>query len=189
MSKPHTHLTSSPSPEGISPTELVNQYYEFPFSWYPYQEKVINELAPLRRSGWYIDMGLGKTAMSFAAALYKTLTGQAERIMIVAPPILLTAWGRFVDQVRDRESGPLDVLIFRGTITQRCRLTLDHDITVIGLQIYSWRAGRRALPEHRRQSRASTQAVVFPDCDGSYPARTEGRGSEDPVGMVARSAA
>jgi hypothetical protein len=38
--------------------------------------------------------------------------------------------------VRDKETGPLDVLIYRGTPAKRKSMRLDHDITVVGMQIF-----------------------------------------------------
>jgi SNF2 family DNA or RNA helicase len=132
----------------MEPCDLVCQYYEFPFTFYPYQTRTINTLAPLPRSGWYPDMGLGKTAMATAAALFKTLCGEVERILIIVPPILLTAWNRFLSQVRDRETGPLDVLIYRGNPRERAALSLAHDVVVVGLQIFK-RDYARFLEEYK----------------------------------------
>lgn len=119
----------------MAPMELVKQYYTFPFDFYPFQDRTVNKLAPLPRSGWWLDMGLGKTALSTAAALYKTLNG-SERILVIVPPILLTGWSRFLQSVSDKETGPLDVLVYRGTPKQRNAMSLEHDIVLVGLQIF-----------------------------------------------------
>ena len=120
----------------LSPSELVKKYYEFPFELYPFQVRTVDELAELPRDGTYPDMGLGKTVMSIYIALYKTLAQGAERILIIMPPLLLTGWSRFLQQIKDRESGPLDVLVYRGTPAQRKAMSLKHDIVLVGIQIF-----------------------------------------------------
>lgn len=135
--KEHPELQNKKS-NGVfmTPTETVKTYYEFPFEHYPFQKRTVDELASLPRSGMYLDPGLGKTVTSITAALFKTLTQGAERILVIVPPVILTGWARFLAQIKDKEVGPLDVLIYRGSPKQRRGMTLDHDVILVGLQIF-----------------------------------------------------
>lgn len=119
-----------------TPYEIVQDYYTFPFEFYPFQVHTTNNLARLPRAGHYLDMSLGKTAISTACALYQTLKMGCDRILIIVPPVLLTQWFRFITMVEDKETGPLSPLVYRGTIAQRRDINLSADITIVGLQIF-----------------------------------------------------
>ena len=69
-----------------TPHELVTKYYDFPFTFRPYQTKTVNDLAHLPAAGYYLDMGLGKTAVSLASALWKGLMGKVDCIIVIMPP-------------------------------------------------------------------------------------------------------
>jgi len=119
-----------------TPYEIVKDYYTFPFEFYPFQVHTTNNLARLPRAGHYLDMGLGKTAISMACALYQTLKMRCDRILIIVPPVLLTGWSRFISSIEDKETGPVSSLIYRGTPEERKYMKLDADITVVGIQIF-----------------------------------------------------
>jgi SNF2 family DNA or RNA helicase len=93
-------------------------------------------LANLPRAGLWLDPGLGKTVVSITLALYKAMVHNAEHILIIVPPVLLTGWARFLNQIREKEFGPLDVLVYRGTPAQRKAMNLKSDIILVGIQIF-----------------------------------------------------
>ena len=130
------HNKNNKGVQRMTPCDLVQKYYEFPFDLYPFQVRTINELAELPRAGYYLDMGLGKTVVSMSSALFKSLTQGAEKILVVVPPVLLTGWSRFIASIRDRETGPLSSLVYRGTPKERKALSLDADIILVGIQIF-----------------------------------------------------
>ena len=119
-----------------TPHELVTKYYDFPFTFRPYQTKTVNDLAHLPAAGYYLDMGLGKTAVSLASALWKGLMGKVDCIIVIMPPVLLTGWARFVASVKDKQSGQLKPLVYKGTPVQRKEMDLNADVVLVGLQIF-----------------------------------------------------
>lgn len=117
----------------MTPVERVLSKYGLPFELYPYQVETINELAPLPRSGHYLAVGVGKTATSTVSALYKKDTGQADKVIVLMPPILLKGWYRWLDKI----IGIGEALIYRGTPAERKRLRLGaHDFTLMTYQIF-----------------------------------------------------
>ena len=57
----------------MTPYELVRDRFDFPFDLYPFQVEAVNELAPLPRTGCFLQPGLGKTTVSTHCALYHAI--------------------------------------------------------------------------------------------------------------------
>lgn len=116
----------------MNPYEAVTAHYEFPFDFYGFQQGTLNELAPLLRAGYYLDMGTGKTAVSTAAALYKKLTRPSATTLVIMPPILITGWARWLRRIKP----PLDVVAYRGTPKERKLIRLRGDFILMSMQIF-----------------------------------------------------
>lgn len=120
----------------MTPYELVRQYYVLPYDGYRFQVDTVNELSPLPRAGYYMDMGLGKTYISTLAALYKALVDNQDQILVIMPPVLITNWGRWFDQLRDVDGAALTITRYRGTPKVRKQLSLASDVILVGIQIF-----------------------------------------------------
>lgn len=122
----------------MTPWETVLASYRFPekiglnvFEPERLQIEVINDLAPLPRSGLYLDMGTGKTFVATACSLYHRVT-LGHRVVVVMPPLLMNQWARWLDMI----SPELSVTMYRGTPVQRAKLSLDVDFVLVGVQIF-----------------------------------------------------
>lgn len=103
----------------MTPTQLALTKYSLPFSLYDYQEETVNELGPLPKSGHYLAVGVGKTATSTVATLYKFITGEATHAIVLLPPILFKTWSRWL-----RKVGGVDHMLYRGNPKERAKLDL-----------------------------------------------------------------
>ena len=81
-----------------TPYQKVTERYSFPFVAKDWQEKIINNLAILDRSGCYAEVGTGKTFMGTAVALFKKMTAGKSTI-VVMPPILIPGWCRWLAKI------------------------------------------------------------------------------------------
>ena len=115
----------------MTPYEIVTSHYTLPFPLYNYQIDTVNELAPLQRSGLWLDMGTGKTIVSIVMSLYKILTGNADQCLVLMPPILLTNWSRVLGSI-----GKVTHTVYRGTPKQRKDMVLDKMFTLMSYQIF-----------------------------------------------------
>ena len=79
--------------------------YELPFTLRPFQVDAVNYLAPLTRTGLYLEPGLGKTVVCTVCALYKRITGQTEITIGIMPPLLVTQWARWLAKVKPKKGG------------------------------------------------------------------------------------
>ena len=112
--------------------EHVRNNFTFPFELYPFQQAAVNELAPLDRSGLYLDPGLGKTAVSTHCALHKD-----KPVIAILPPILITSWARWLAKVKRKDGTALDVLTYQGSPKQRKEMNLiGHDFVLMSMQIF-----------------------------------------------------
>lgn len=114
--------------QDLKPYDLIAAH--LPFTLYPFQEEVVNGLAPLRRAGYYLDMGLGKTIASIASALYKLKLG-ADQVIVLMPPILIPGWARVLGTVKQ-----VTHLAYRGTPAERRAFKLDKDFILMSYQIF-----------------------------------------------------
>jgi superfamily II DNA or RNA helicase len=87
----------------MTPHDLVLHHFEFPFPLREYQSDAVNELAPLDRTGLYLEPGLGKTAVSTFCALYKLIMGQAETVLAIMPPLLVDQWAAWLSKIKRKE--------------------------------------------------------------------------------------
>ena len=115
----------------LPPYDLVRSHFEFLFELYPFQVDAVNELAPLPRTGLWLDMGCGKTIVSIHIALYKMLVKEIEQCVVLMPPILLTNWSRTLAGVPGTSH-----TIYRGTPKQRQAMSLDKMFTLMSYQIF-----------------------------------------------------
>lgn len=119
----------------MTPHDLVLQHYDFPFSLYPFQIEAVNELAPLPRTGLYLEPGLGKTVVATMCALWKQIQGVQVTLGLM-PPLLVTQWGRWLSKVKRKDGSPLRVTLYQGTPVQRKALSFDVDFILMGTQIF-----------------------------------------------------
>jgi SNF2 family DNA or RNA helicase len=129
---------------GIPPYALVKQNFEFPpnVEDRDFQIEAVNALAPLPRSGWWAEVGTGKTFMATCAVLYKKLleldAGKAPApCLVIMPPSLIRQWRRWLEKIRYRPTGAqLDVLEYRGTPKVRRQLDLRRDFVLMSIQVF-----------------------------------------------------
>lgn len=114
---------------GPTPVEQVLGRFKLPITLRPYQVDSVNTVAPLRRSGLWLDTGTGKTITSIVAALYKMLYG-VQTVVVIMPPTLLTNWSRVLT------SFPVTHTVYRGTPKERPKLNLDVDFILVGYQMF-----------------------------------------------------
>lgn len=120
----------------MTPHDLVMQHYRLPFTMRPFQVEDVNCLAPRRSSGLYLEPGLGKTAVSTVCALYKLITGEVEKVFVIAPPFLVAQWARWLSRIEPIDKPPLRVSRYQGTPAQRKAVSLDVDFLLMGIQIF-----------------------------------------------------
>ncbi len=116
------------NPQDINPYSITQPY--LPFNLYDFQVSVHNELAPLRRAGYYLDMGLGKSITSTASALWKLAQG-ADQVLVLMPPILIPGWARLLAKIKE-----VTCLAYRGTPAERRAMKLDKDFILMSYQIF-----------------------------------------------------
>lgn len=115
----------------MTPYEVVRQEFDFPFELYPFQIQTTDELALYQRCGLWHEPGAGKTATSTHIMLYKMLTGEADRWLLIVPPILTRQWYRWLTSVRRKSTGkPLSAVVYAGTPAQRKKVDLGADFIV-----------------------------------------------------------
>lgn len=112
------------------PYDLVKQHYSFPFEMREFQETRVNKQALLERTGYYWDVGTGKTVAATVTALFKKLTKGSQAI-VLAPPILLKSWLRWIESVKGTNG-----VIYRGTPAERRQVPLDRDFTLMTIQVF-----------------------------------------------------
>jgi len=111
---------------------VVAQDYTLPFDAYGFQADAVDWAAQFDKVGLIADVGLGKTYMATALALYKFVTSVASKGIVVCPPILLDQWSRFLLRVPG-----VTVQIYRGTPAKRKKIHLgDAHFTIVGSQIF-----------------------------------------------------
>jgi SNF2 family DNA or RNA helicase len=114
----------------LSAYEVVLQAFKLPLEPYPFQLKAINDLSPLSRSGWYAEVGCGKTLMCTIASLYRKLVYK-NRTLVLVPPILITQWYRWLKKIPG-----VTVARYRGSPDERKRVSLDTDFVLMSIQVF-----------------------------------------------------
>lgn len=112
------------------PHELVLKHYKLPFALRRFQEEVIEELADLPRTGLFMDVGTGKTAVSTVIALYKKLIGEIEQTLVLMPPILLPQWYMWLQEIG------ASAAMYRGFPAVRQKMKLGADFILMSQQIF-----------------------------------------------------
>lgn len=110
-----------------TPYQLVRKHYEFydlfgnPMQDREYQIYTVNELAPLQKAGYWLDVGCGKTFSSTASALFKKIIGESDIVIVTMPPVLIPGWAAFLSKVRPK----LNVVACVGTPKKRQAISFD----------------------------------------------------------------
>ena len=120
----------------MTPTELVLQHYRLPFDLRQFQIEDTNTLSVLPRSGLYLEPGLGKTAVSTCCALYKLIIGEASRVMVIMPPLLIVQWARWLNSIEAIDGSKFKILRYEGDVKHRAKLSFDADFILLGIQIF-----------------------------------------------------
>lgn len=113
------------------PYEMVRGEFELPFDFRDYQAETLNELAPLPHAGYYLDPGLGKTAVSSASALYRRLFRIKHQTIVVIPPILFATWVRWFKLLPE-----VSFMCYRGTPKERKAMRFNADFIIMSLPIF-----------------------------------------------------
>ena len=119
----------------MTPTEIVLDNYTLPFKLMPFQVEVVNDLAPRREEGHYLEPGLGKTLVSTVCALYHKWDYKNfghHTTVVIMPPILLRQWQNWLAKIQPT----LKVVRYSGTPAERKALSLDADFVLVGVQIF-----------------------------------------------------
>lgn len=110
----------------MKPNENFLQHYKLPFELRPDQREDIDELCRYDRSGAYLPIGSGKTAVASVVALYAAIENKIDHILVLAPPILLRQWERWLSTFEG-----LTVTVYKGTPAWRKAISLDSDVTIM----------------------------------------------------------
>jgi SNF2 family DNA or RNA helicase len=113
------------------PYDMVRSQFELPFDFRDYQADTLNELAPKPHAGYYLDPGLGKTAVSSAAALYRRLFRLKHQTIVVIPPILFATWVRWFKLLPG-----VSFMCYRGTPKERKAMRFNADFIIMSLPIF-----------------------------------------------------
>lgn len=111
--------------------DFVRERHSLPFDLRPYQVETLEQLAPIPRTGYWLDMGLGKTVTSAIACLYKLARGEVQHAVVIMPPILIKGWGRLL-----RSIGGVTVTEYEGSPAKRKTLQLNANFTLMSYQIF-----------------------------------------------------
>lgn len=117
----------------MTPYETVANRFNLPFTLWDLQVDAVNKLAPLPRSGFYAEVGTGKTAMSTVCALFKKISYTDSRVgtLVIMPPILLTGWQRWLNKIPTVTS-----VIYKGTPAQRKNINLHADFVLVSINVF-----------------------------------------------------
>lgn len=113
--------------------DSVNEHFKLPFQPWPFQADAINNLAPLKRSGWYAEPGCGKTLMCTIASLYQRLQTPGMVTLVIMPPILLDQWYKWMRGI----GGVGKVVLYRGTPAERRAMPVKTaDVILMSIQVF-----------------------------------------------------
>lgn len=121
-------------PDGLTPFELVLRHFKFPdyIVPHPIQVGAINRSCGRPRNGLFLDMGLGKSFVETAIALYRYITEGAATV-VVMPPLLIPQWASWLRTIRPA----LNVIEYRGAPAERSRLSFEGaHFVLVGVQIF-----------------------------------------------------
>jgi SNF2 family DNA or RNA helicase len=109
----------------MTAVETVLEHYKLPFELRTDQVEDVNYLCLFERGGAYLPVGSGKTVVATMVALYACIQNKTDQILILAPPILLAQWERWVQNFEG-----LTTTLYRGTPLQRKDLALTSDVII-----------------------------------------------------------
>ena len=114
------------------PVEMILKKVQLPFvgSLHEFQREDINNLAPLTNSGWFLDLGLGKTVCAALTGCWKLEYEDYYSCLVLCPETLVHQWVSTLDKMG------VAVLDYRGTPAKRKKMSLDYDFVVMSYQIF-----------------------------------------------------
>ena len=112
---------------GFEAWNKVKSNFNFPFELHEYQQQGVEDVTKASCRLLKYRVGLGKTCVATAAALYHTIENEAEQIIVLCPPILINQWAEWLRSVE----GIPSVEVFRGTPAQRKGMDIESASVVI----------------------------------------------------------
>jgi len=122
----------------------LNKHFTLPFTPHDFQEEGIAQIVKRRCSLLKYSVGLGKTLTATCAALQLSLDKGVEQILILCPPILMDQWAEWLQSVK----GIPDVLVYRGTPTERAAMDLDTSVIICSYNVF--RGTKKLTADHSR---------------------------------------
>ena len=116
--------------------EELYQEFKFPFTPHDFQLDTVQKLIGKERSGAFLAVGLGKTAVAIWIGLLKSITNNVSQLLILVPPALIVQWADYIKEITFADGTPLDVIVYYGTPTQRAKLSLKADIVITSHQMF-----------------------------------------------------
>jgi hypothetical protein len=112
--------------------ERVQKEYPSKFVPYGFQKEIILKAIKVPASLLKMDVGTGKTIVSWFMALGAAIESDISQILILCPPTLIRQWYEFVTSFQNIPS----VCAYRGTLAQRERMDLTEAVIIMGYQIF-----------------------------------------------------
>lgn len=132
----------------------ISEHFTFPFKLHDFQEEAVEAIIRRKCTLLKFPVGLGKTACATNAALRLSLDEGVEQILIICPPVLIDQWGEWLLSI----GGIPDVLLYRGTPTERAAMSLDAAAIVVSYNIF--RGTKKLTVDHQRfQKLAKTRKL------------------------------
>ena len=106
---------------------------------YRYQKRAINTVCMQKKIALFLDMGLGKTAISLYSIWWLKKQGMISRTLIISPKSVCEVWKQEV--IKWQELKDLSISIVAGDANARLKaLNTDSDIYCIGRDNVRWMA-------------------------------------------------
>jgi len=107
---------------------------EFPsrYTPYPFQRQIILDAGADSTSLEKMDVGTGKTIVSWFLALGSSIVGDTTQILILCPPTLIRKWHEFVKEFENIPS----TCAYQGSPKERAKMNLTEAIIIMGYQIF-----------------------------------------------------
>lgn len=106
---------------------------------YKYQKRAVNTVCMQKKIALFLDMGLGKTAISLYSIWWLKKQGMIRRTLIISPKSVCEVWKQEV--VKWQELKDLSISIVAGDANARLKaLNTDSDIYCIGRDNVRWMA-------------------------------------------------
>jgi SNF2 family DNA or RNA helicase len=109
----------------------IQKQYPSRYKPYDFQRKVILAATKKRSSLLKMDVGTGKTLVSWYMALAASINWDVTQILILCPPTLIRQWYEFVKEFDNIPS----VCAYQGTPKQRQAMDLSESVIIMGYQI------------------------------------------------------